>query len=446
MGWVTSLSEGKPEWPGTQDLIASPPFSCGLGFLMDILLHLDIRVSIQNTDYWAIDEASGQWGLSTNGIAHFAQHVSITREKSVFAFPDKHSFLCEHRMDLMFYPATSSKALLFVRDPIDSVFSWHRRFGFAKSGLPFREYLEAVTFFHRHLPYDSLYASPLMIYAVFCLWWTAAFGENLVILRFEELKRDGLHEIRRVLREFGISRDDQEIERAIEASKFETITAKRASTSFTANNRKSKANEWRDHISEQERLEMLDFEPMKSVLSRLGYAGATGKTGAASPVGEALAQPLEAVSPVFPEFFQRLRSRPMSQDSAKVQSRLETAAAMEFTSARVFDGNSIAVNSQDFQAIRIINQVVRLVTEVLSQTRIRDLRQTHLIPQLVVELCRFYACMPPRDIPKESRTRISPGTRLSRSFLGTFLERHFPGSKRRLDQVVFLLAKLFPLP
>lgn len=282
-----------------ESILVSPPFSCGVGLLMDILLRLGIRVRPPRTEEWV--ETLGGFVPTPDLRANYARHASCMVEQTVFSFPDHKSVMFEHRMDMA---VLSGRAcILFVRDPVDAVFSWHRRWEFAKKGLPFETYLNNFSVFPHHLPHGALVTRPLDVFAIFTLFWLLA-ADDPVVVRYEDVKQDPVGAVKPVLAALGAERTDAEIADAARLSSFDAIRERKAEVpDWGTTNLRSEVYEWRRRMTAEERAVMTAQEPLASLCRFLSYETAGGDndvTEHASALGIQFDGRLRALRSRFP--------------------------------------------------------------------------------------------------------------------------------------------------
>ena len=248
-------------------LLVSPPFSCGLGFVGDILLRLNIKLRIGSASDWIKD--GDVQSITPGRHSDYTRHFLAIEELRNFEFPDRISVLAEHRMDLAALPV--KKAALLIRDPIDCIFSWHRRCELWTKNITFDNYLNRSLYLSEHLPHPTLFATPVEIYALFVLYWNFAFP-GIPTFRFEDMKENPLPEVKRLLEFLGCHRTDSEINRAVEASSHKNLREKPAvSVEWLQANQKSLAFEWQSRMSKEDRSNLIQAEPAITVCKMLEY-------------------------------------------------------------------------------------------------------------------------------------------------------------------------------
>ncbi len=256
--------------------IVSPPFSCGVAWLINALLHLDVKVTNTgfNPGHW--QKISDGWKLSNTALAHLKWHLPVLHERQQFKVPEPLEVFWEHRLD---FAAVSHPTILFVRDPRDAVFSLYRR-NYAKD-ISFGGYLNRPDEWPDHFP-GLFQMPPLETYAYFCWFWLA-MGEIMPVrlVRFEDVKASPVRVLREVLQYLGIERTDEQIRAAVASSdveqarlameKMEVETGREFKTV-----RKAQVGEWRRTYS------MLTLfyvrKVTKAIIQQLGYAKTSDAT------------------------------------------------------------------------------------------------------------------------------------------------------------------------
>lgn len=237
--------------------IVSPPFSCGVARMINMLLELNIKTTntVFGGCHW-IDLNNGMIELSNVAQDHLKWHLPIFHKTNFFKFTEETEVIWEHRLS---FAQNDYPTILFVRDPRDAIYSLYRR-NYEQS-LPFLDYLKRNDIWPDHFP--GLFGLPPGdTYALFCFFWLAMSKfQNLLIVRFEDLDANPHAVIEDVLKFIGIYRDQDSVGRAIESSTFqkaqdamvscESITGKQFKTA-----RSAKINEWK-HVYKQEELSAL---------------------------------------------------------------------------------------------------------------------------------------------------------------------------------------------
>ena len=251
--------------------IVSPPFSCGVAWLINALLYLDVKVTNTgfNPGHW--QQTGDAWGLSDSALAHLKWHLPVLHERQQFKFPEPLEVRWEHRLD---FATALRPTILFVRDPRDAVYSLYRR-NYAKN-IGFAGYLNRPDEWPDHFP-ELFQMPPLETYAYFCWYWLA-MGEVMPVklVRFEDVKVAPVRVLREVLQYLGVERSEEQIYAAVVSSGVEQ--AKQAMEKMEAETgrefktvRKAQVGEWRRTYSMLARTHVRKLT--QAIIRQLGYAG-----------------------------------------------------------------------------------------------------------------------------------------------------------------------------
>lgn len=339
-----------------ESILVSPPFSCGVGLLVDILLRLGVRVRPPDTTGWI--ETVGGFVPTAELRTDYTRHAACMAEQTVFSFPDRRSVVFEHRMDMA---ALSGRAcILFVRDPVDSVFSWHRRWDFAAKGLSFGTYLDNFSVFPHHLPHGALVARPLEIFAVFTLFWLLA-ADDPVVVRYEDVKQDPVGAVAPVLAALGVERSAEAVADAARLSSFDAIRARNADQpAWGTTNRRSQVYEWRQRVTEAERGALTAREPLAALCRFLGY-----ETAAGSGDGD-VTEHASAFGIMFQGMLRSLRAR-FPSGTVAVTDYLDACAGLASSMSgkvRVTAVNDSSIDAGDLDAFTAVATTLKLLGQV----------------------------------------------------------------------------------
>ena len=257
--------------------IVSPPFSCGVAWLINALLYLDVKVTNTgfNPGHW--QQAGDAWALSDSALAHLKWHLPVLHERQQFKVSEPLEVFWEHRLD---FAAVSHPTILFVRDPRDAVYSLYRR-NYAKN-ISLGGYLNRPDEWPDHFP-GLFQMPPLETYAYFCWFWLA-MGEVMPVklVRFEDVKAAPVRVLREVLQYLGVERTDEQIRAAVASSGVEQ--ARRAMEKMEVETgrefktvRKAQVGEWRRTYSMLAHFHVRKLS--KAIIRQLGYAEKCGATG-----------------------------------------------------------------------------------------------------------------------------------------------------------------------
>jgi Sulfotransferase domain len=334
--------------------IVSPPFSCGVAWLVNALLYLDIRVT--NTSFepghWGINRDS--WQISGAAETHLKWHLPVLHERQSFQFPESLEVRWEHRLD--FAACERRPTILFVRDPRDAVYSLYRR-NYADS-MGFIGYLNRPDEWPHHFP-GLFQMPPLESYAYFCCYWLA-MGKIMPVklVRFEDVKANPSLILKEVLQYLGVERSDAQIQEAVKSSGFdqarlamEKMEASSGKLFMTA--RKGQVGEWRVSYSTLARLNIRKLT--KDLIRRLGYDLSFSPT----PSHQLFEDYLKQVDRSFPKYLRaNIMALLLATEKGSPPSFAELAAMTE-----KFSGNG--TNVLKFGAI---TEAIYYVQRIFSDT------------------------------------------------------------------------------
>lgn len=249
-------------------IITSPCFSCGMGHIMEVMLLLNVRVNTFGSwadNHWIRDINNTGWQLSKTGYNHYRGHSKHVSPENIYNFPDKKSILIEHNPHLFHNYENYRKTILLVRDPIDAIYSWHRRFKMHEKGLDFNSYLKSTLYFNNHHPFSLFQGRPLDIFALYCAFWLGSC-EELIVVRFEDLK-NSTFAWKKLLHEIGIDR-----------SEIDILSALKLSSGSSSDNIFIETNigggvfyEYKKRMSDIDHDQYLNNSFMKSIAQKFGY-------------------------------------------------------------------------------------------------------------------------------------------------------------------------------
>ena len=232
--------------------IVSPPFSCGVAWLVNLLLELDIKttnVGFGQNHWFSENEFTV---IEAEPLKHLKWHLPILHRQEKFVFQKDIEVFWEHRLD--FVNQGYRKSVLFIRDPRDAIYSLYSRN--YREHYPFEVYLKRQDEWPDHFP--GLFQLPpfeTFTYFVF-FWMTIGNFMPVKIVNFKDTKATPPKTAKEILDFLEIDRTDQEIDEAVRNSSFEN--AKRAMNEMqkeTKNSfltaRKGKIDEWKETYSEE---------------------------------------------------------------------------------------------------------------------------------------------------------------------------------------------------
>lgn len=285
---MSSLSRSASQRPMKTFHLVSAPFACGLGWLVNILLHLGIRTTYADllSDHWipaGSDAGSGEVECGPAAHDHLRWFLPVLHEQRRFRFEPDLELLWAHRLDFALQPGRPT--ILFVRDPRDAIYSLYRRYH--DEAMTFAEYLRRPGEWPPHFP-GMFSLPPPETWAYFHLYWLAVGAwEPLHLVRFETMRQDPVAVTEAVLAFLGVGRSREAIHQAIEGSTFERArdamerTAGETGTTFRVA-RRGMVGEWRE-VYGREDLEVFGG-PARLAMQVLGY-GALGESAEVSRGG-----------------------------------------------------------------------------------------------------------------------------------------------------------------
>ena len=95
--------------------VVSPPFACGVAWLINCLMELDLRTSNTNfgVDQWTLDKKKSQWSLGQRAHNHLLWHLPALHKKDTFEF--RRRLMYAGNIDLILRTMVSEKrSYLFV--------------------------------------------------------------------------------------------------------------------------------------------------------------------------------------------------------------------------------------------------------------------------------------------------------------------------------------------
>lgn len=253
--------------------LVSPPFACGVAWLVNLMLALDIRASNAGfPGHW--HERGKHSQIDDQVLAHLKWHLPVLHQRGDFCFREAIDIVWEHRLDFACH--TPCPTILFVRDPRDAVYSIYRRQYEAHYG--FLEYLGRPDIWPDHFP-GLFRLPPFETYAYYVSFWLAMEAcTPLLVVRFEDAKADPIGTAERVLGFLGVTRTRSEIDLAIESSSFNS--ARQAMTAMARETgrdfltaRKGQAGEWRQVYDPASLARVTG--PVEETMLRLGYGEMT---------------------------------------------------------------------------------------------------------------------------------------------------------------------------
>ena len=254
--------------------IVSFPMPTGVSWLINCLLELGVRTTIDGA-YWR-REPKGHRLWPDHALDYLRWQLPALHRQRHFQFEAGTEIFWEHLLSFAQYPAR--KTILFVRDLRDAAYSEFRRrvhagvyqdreadlLNFLQSPEIWRN---SLAFLFDLPPADSL--------AYFNLCWMHQVPpEHLLVLRFEDSKRDPLGQLQRVLDFLGLARSQTDLLQALahsELQHFQSIRQKleAASGERKLTSRAGRIGEWKSALSPAA---LACFRgPAEQALASLGY-------------------------------------------------------------------------------------------------------------------------------------------------------------------------------
>ncbi len=199
-------------------ILTSPPFSCGLAWLANVLLELEVR-----TTHWPSQDAwrkvDNGWALDEQAQVLLAWHLPILHRKPALVFRDHVEVLWEHRFDFAASKAVAG-TILYLRDPRDAIYSMYLR-DWAKDGQTYQFFLYRRDNWRHHFP-GLFYLPPPETYILFIVYWMT-MGEAVPVLTitFEGMRANPEDGVTSVLNFLNIERSDLAIVEALGHSNFQ---------------------------------------------------------------------------------------------------------------------------------------------------------------------------------------------------------------------------------
>lgn len=252
--------------------IVSPPFACGVAWLINILLELNIKMTNVNfsQNHWT-ENSEGKSLIGNDAKQHLRWHLPVFYSNNIFNFDKNIEGFWEHRLDLAKH--TNRPTILFIRDPRDAIYSLYVRN--YQSHITFLEFLKKPDIWPDHFP-DLFNLPPAETFALFCLFWEQL--KNLLpihIVRFEDMRANPIKEMTKILDFLDITRRPADIEDAIYNSSFEKTkeTVKKLleeTGQQYETTRRGKINEWQE-VYDNEMLSFFNTPLVNFMMVKFGY-------------------------------------------------------------------------------------------------------------------------------------------------------------------------------
>lgn len=249
-------------------LVISPCYSCGVGLLWEVFLRLGVQVTVDNLDTWR-QVSSRYWRPATvEAESQLLRHVKFQGDENGYWFSGEYKAVITHRLELLRYPEEYSLIILWVRDPIDSIFSWHRRFKIYEHGVSFEDYLSRTNLKKVHLNYRLFELTPTLQFAAFCRA-VMGFADGLNVLRYEDLKSASPLKCIEKLSNVGIKLDD--VSKRTAFFEFFDSKPKVGHAGYNEMNPRGMIFEYRERMSEADHDKLFSSELEREVFYIMGY-------------------------------------------------------------------------------------------------------------------------------------------------------------------------------
>jgi len=254
--------------------LVSPPFACGVAWLVNALLYLDIRLTNVGFEPGHWKPEGEEWSISEKAESHLRWHLPVLHQRQRYKFPEAINIRWEHRMD--FASEEPRQTILYIRDPRDAVYSMYRR-NYSES-ITFTKFLCRPDEWPDHFA-GLFQLPPLETFSYYCWFWLE-MGKIMPvkIVKYEDCKEDGQALIHSLLEWLGISRDPTQVAEALTSSGFhnakkamqqmEIQTGKSFNTA-----RKGAVGEWKSSYNSDE-LKLIGSIPIHFI-SEMGYESYT---------------------------------------------------------------------------------------------------------------------------------------------------------------------------
>ena len=339
--------------PVSQFQVVSPPFACGVTWLINALLHLDIRAT--NTGFepghWVQEDRASVIG--ERALSHLKWHLPILHARQSFVFRENIDVTWEHRLD--FAQRGPVPTILFVRDPRDAVHSLYRRN--RAHEIDFESYLKTEDTWPDHFP-GLFHLPPLETFAYFAWFWLA-MGRSMPVevVRFEDAKAAPFETLRSILGFLGVQRSDARIAQALESSSFDSARQamermeQLTGTEFKAV-RKGQVGEWKKAYSE-------------AALAGLGPAA----LAILDPLGYESPAPRCASPPVF-EDCRRLIDRSMPAELSTAVGNLlnQVEQARPLATAKILGIATLDLSAPALLQLAAVMQAIDFVQKIFADT------------------------------------------------------------------------------
>lgn len=237
--------------------LISAPFSCGISWLVSVLMELGIRTThaeprLYPDGFWRpLGDGSGAEAIVPAGVEHMRYYLPLLQEGNAFRFREDIEVLWEHRLDFARHP--DRPVILFARDPRDAIRSLYLR-NYLHFG--WMEYLQRPDRWQDHFPEMFDLPPPETWAAWHAMWMGLSSLVPIQLIRFEDTRLDPVQAVQDVLAVLGVKRPVDAIRKAIENSSLDRtrVAMERAEAETGVKFRvvrKGKVEEWRETFDEE---------------------------------------------------------------------------------------------------------------------------------------------------------------------------------------------------
>jgi len=194
--------------------IVAPPFACGLPWLVNVLLELDIQMTNGEFEAGHWSEDGGTYHLSDEAAQTLQPILPVLNRKQSFQFEPGQQILWGSRLDWARH--IERRTVLLIRDPRDALYAFYEAQG--QAGISYEEYLLKQQVWSATSP-DLLKLSPADAYGYFSLFWMAmADVMKVTIVRYEDICKNREAVVSHVVSFLGFERTQAQIAKATAAA------------------------------------------------------------------------------------------------------------------------------------------------------------------------------------------------------------------------------------
>lgn len=202
-------------------------------------------------------------------------HALIAASAQGTRFVKTHNYAGTLRGHPLHNPVVAAGAIYVVRNPLDVVVSMTHHFG-----LTLDEAIERLGNEQVATANDELFVTQVISsWSVHVKGWADLASERVLVLRYEDLmEKPGKH-FGKVARMVGFGQDRARIERAVKHSAFQSLASMEKKSGFVEASdkatrffRQGRANQWRQALSREQAMRVIDTHREQMV--RFGYVPA----------------------------------------------------------------------------------------------------------------------------------------------------------------------------